>query len=205
MDCVYIIALTVCAIKVFPLAWRFPWFFASVLASIAFELAYRPFDRAWMATWYPWLIAPLLLLRMAAVAEIVWLHSARFRRRRLLLSSCAFFASLFALIVIVYSPLTLLHLRRALIVGLTGGLAAYILLRWSIGEWPSSFVGRHALFMLLLCASFALPSLLAAARPGAWWTLDTTFYAFRSLLYLTWNQFVFPMPRRAGRSTLRPA
>ena len=164
------------------------------------ELFYQPRSPEWMREWYAVAIGGYALMRILAVAESFLLHSHGHPRRRLLAASTVMLAIVCAAIMAwqVTGPTVLISAiqgRRVINVGLFAFLAIYALLRWSMGEWRPSFIGRHLLFMLAMQAALVAPSLLAVAGPRAWYeAIDFAAYAVKSVLLVGWSAYAIPGP-----------
>lgn len=211
MDLVFVVCLSVCLVQLVRSGyWRvFPVFTASVVTSVAFELAYQPFSSAWLKGWYATFVTPLLVLRTLSVAEAFYKSSSGFQNRRMIAAATVFFALLFAAIVAwrfsATSPLySAIQARRVVVVGLAAFMGVYLLLTWSLGYRRSGIVDTHALLLFLLCSVFAGASILRMAYPlGIWYMANAASYAACSLLYLTWA-VVFAAPKYPPVRPLRP-
>lgn len=177
-----------------------PCFGAATIASVLFEVAYRPYSPEWLKEWYPWIVTPLLAFRALAVAEAFIVSSARFRDRRAVASAAVFIALLFAAVIawrfaaadVLYSAI---QARRVVVVGLAAFLGVYMLLMWSVGYRRSGLLDFHVLLLFLFCSVLSVTSILRmAGMLGSWQAAGEISYAACSLVYFTWA-LAFGLPR----------
>lgn len=194
MDLIFLISLFACLVQLVRSGYwkRLPVFAIATVFSIVFEFLYQPYSPAWLRSWYATLVTPLLLARVASVAEAFFVSSVGLRQRRLVAMSAVFLALLFAAVIAWrFSSTDVLHsaiqARRVLVVGMAAFLGVYILLMWSVGYRRSGMLDFHVVLMFFLCLSMAAFAVLRMAYPvGIWALANDAAYAACSAVYLTW-------------------
>ncbi len=201
---VYFLALAAAAIQCFRSGChrRAPFFFCGSVAAAAFELAYDPFDKAWMRNWYPLLVGPLLLARAASVIEAFWLDARRFPFRWPIAFATGSLATVFALLIAWrFNARNLMdgaiQSRRVAVVWLAAFLGIYILLVLIVKRWRLSFTSANLVLQSLLCLSMAISAVLRMAYPnGIWHAVNPIAYGVSAFIYLGWL-VLFARPRTA--------
>ncbi len=202
----YLLSLVACLIFC-RRVWRaLPFFTLSVFVVTIFEFAYQPYSGPWREQWYALLIWPVFVTRAMAVAEGAYVHLEFLPKKWIVYITATAFGLLAAAIVAwnmhAANVVRAGQYRRVAMIGMTGFIAAYILLLWSAGQWRSGIAGRHVLFLLAICLSFTVPILLNMVYPGQlWWTVDPIAYGARTLIYLLWCLSISIPDRQPCRTT----